>query len=52
MYINNAMFYIVVNIIDLEHMTTILKISQNATIIYPCYYFLKDYNQNHKFEKY
>ena len=30
MYINNAMFYIIVNIIDLEHMTTILKISQKC----------------------
>ena len=35
MYINNVMYYIIVNLIDLEHMTTIQQISQNATIIYP-----------------
>ena len=35
MYINNVIYYIIVNITDLEHMISILQMSQNATIIYP-----------------
>ena len=35
MYLYNVMYLIIGNIIDLEHMTAIPQISQNATIIYP-----------------
>ena len=52
MYIYNVMYYIIINILDQEHMAThptdFSKCNHNLPIIS----FLKDYSQNHKFKTY